>query len=192
MSRSLAALPLLLAATTAIGAGPAPDVPEAGSAEAIASATTDPRFLSPWVAYLPASATVPSPRAFFGRIMGAPGEMVDTAKAHSYCRALAAASPRVRAFTIGRSEEGREILMLAVADEAGIARVFALGELSAATVEAFGAGAEHFETHAALADAVRAQLKRDVRVLVKGSRGSAMDKVVRALLPATGDAPHAA
>jgi UDP-N-acetylmuramoyl-tripeptide--D-alanyl-D-alanine ligase len=78
------------------------------------------------------------------------------------------------------------------AKAAGIARLFALGELSVATVEAFGAGAELFDTHAALADAVRAQLQKDVRVLVKGSRGSAMDKVVRALLPATGDAPHAA
>ena len=41
-------------------------------------------------------------------------------QAHGYCRALAAASPRVRVFTIGRSEEGREILLLAIADEAGI------------------------------------------------------------------------
>src|SRR5712664_1135812 len=98
----------------------APDVPELGSVEAIAKATGDPRFLSPWVSYLPQSKSVPSPMAFFGRIMGAPGEMVDTAKAHAYCRALAAASPRVRVFTIGRSEEGREILMLAIADEAGI------------------------------------------------------------------------
>jgi hypothetical protein len=37
----------------------APDTPEAGSAEAIAAATGDPRFLSPWVAYLPKSATFP-------------------------------------------------------------------------------------------------------------------------------------
>src|SRR5438128_8485139 len=123
MNRSLAAVPLLLATATGVPAndtGVAPDSAEAGSVEAIAAATGDPRFLSPWVAYLPASATVPSPRAFFGRIMGAPGEMVDTAKAHAYCRALAAASPRVRVFSIGRSEEGRDILMLAVADEAGI------------------------------------------------------------------------
>jgi hypothetical protein len=112
--------PLAAMATAAPDTPVAPDSAEAGSAEAIAAATGDPRFLSPWVAYLPASPTVPSPRAFFGRIMGAPGEMVDTAKAHAYGRALAAASPRVRAFTIGRSEEGREILMLAVADEAGI------------------------------------------------------------------------
>ena len=43
-----------------------------------------------------------------------------TEKAYAYARALAAASPRVRVFTIGHSEEGREILMLAIADEAGI------------------------------------------------------------------------
>jgi UDP-N-acetylmuramoyl-tripeptide--D-alanyl-D-alanine ligase len=78
------------------------------------------------------------------------------------------------------------------AKAAGIARLFTLGELSAAAAEAFGAGADHFQTHAALAEAVRAQLRGDVRVLIKGSRGSAMDKVVQALLPATGDAPHAA
>ena len=135
MNRSLAAVPLLLATATGVPAndtGVAPDSAEAGSVEAIAAATGDPRFLSPWVAYLPASATVPSPRAFFGRIMGAPGEMVDTAKAHAYCRALAAASPRVRAFTIGRSEEGREILMLAVADEAGIRDLDRLKAVTAA------------------------------------------------------------
>lgn len=98
----------------------APDTPEPGSVEAIAKATGDPRFLSPWVSYLPQAHGVPSPLAFFGRIRGAPGEFVDTAKAHAYCRALTAASPRVRVFSIGRSEEGRDILMLAVADEAGI------------------------------------------------------------------------
>ena len=98
----------------------APDTPEPGSVEAIASATTDPRFVSPLVSYLPQSSTVVSPLKFFGRIPGAPGEFVDSAKAYAYCRALAASSPRVRVFTIGRSEEGREILMLAIADEAGI------------------------------------------------------------------------
>ena len=51
------------------------DTPEAGSVEEIAKATTEPRFLSPWVSYLPASATVVSPRAFLQRIPGAPGEI---------------------------------------------------------------------------------------------------------------------
>jgi hypothetical protein len=97
-----------------------PDIPEPGSVEAISAATTDPHFVSPWVSYVPQSATVPSPEKFLGRIMGAPGELLGTEKTYAYARALAAASPRVRAFTIGRSEEGREILMLAIADEAGI------------------------------------------------------------------------
>ena len=95
-------------------------MPEPGSVEAIAAATTDPHFVSPWVSYIPQSPTVPSPEKFLGRIMGAPGELLGTEKTYAYARALAAASPRVRVFTIGHSEEGREILMLAIADEAGI------------------------------------------------------------------------
>ena len=98
----------------------APDKPEPGSIEAIAAATTDPHYVSHWVAYLPESSTVPSPTKFLGRIPGAPGELVGTEKAYAYCRALAAASPRVRVFTLGHSEEGREIIMLAIADEEGI------------------------------------------------------------------------
>jgi hypothetical protein len=133
MMRSLGAALFLIFAALAPPAPPtgvAPDTAEPGSIEEIATATGDARFLSPWVAYLPASATVPSPRAFLGRIPGAPGELAGTEKAYGYCRALAAASPRVRVFTIGRSEEGREILMMAVADEAGIRD---LDQLKAAT-----------------------------------------------------------
>jgi Zinc carboxypeptidase len=98
----------------------APDTAEPGSQSEIAQATTEARFLSPWVAYLPASDSVVSPRTFLHRIPGAPGELVDSATAYAYCRALAASSPRVRLFTIGRSEEGRDIVMLAIADEQGI------------------------------------------------------------------------
>ena len=45
------------------------------------------------------------------------------------------------------------------AKAAGIARLYALGELSAATVEAFGAGARHFDSHEALAEALRADVR---------------------------------
>jgi hypothetical protein len=122
----------------------APDTAEPGSVEEIAKATTEARFLSPWVSYLPASSTVPSPRAFFGRIPGAPGELVDSAKAYAYSRALAAASTRVRVFTIGRSEEGRDIILLAIADEKGIQSLDALKSANAAladprTIDAAGA-----------------------------------------------------
>src|SRR5580704_2448386 len=106
------------------------DTPEAGSAAEIANATTEPRFLSPWVASLPASTSVVSPRAFLKRIPGAAGALADTRTAYGYCRALAQSSPRVKFFTIGRSEEGRDIVLLAIADEHGIAD---LDRLKAAT-----------------------------------------------------------
>ena len=121
---------LILANIAAAQAGVSPDIPQPGSVEAIAAATGDSRYLSPWVSYLPASKTVPSPLTFLGRIAGAPGELASTEKAYGYCRALAAASPRVKVFTIGHSEEGREILLIAVADEAGIRN---LDHLKAAT-----------------------------------------------------------
>jgi Zinc carboxypeptidase len=108
----------------------APDSPDEAATQEIAAATTEPRFSSPWVSYLPASASVPSPRAFLHRIPGAPGELANAETVYAYFRALAAASPRVRVFTIGRSEEGRDIVLLAVADEKGIAD---LGRLKAAT-----------------------------------------------------------
>jgi hypothetical protein len=111
------------------------DIPEAGSVEAIAAATTDPRFVSPWVSYIPQSSTVPSPEKFLGRIMGAPGELLGTEKTYAYVRALAAASPRVRVFTIGHSEEGREILILAIADEAGIRDLDGLKAATAALAD---------------------------------------------------------
>ena len=78
------------------------------------------------------------------------------------------------------------------AKQAGIARLYALGPLSAAATDAFGEGARHFENHGALVDALRADLHAAVRVLVKGSRGSAMDRIVDALLPKEEGEPDAA
>ena len=65
---------------------------------------------------------------------------------------------------------------------AGITRLYAIGPLAGHAADAFGAGGQHFDDHARLADSLRAALRDGVRVLVKGSRGSAMDRVVAALL----------
>ncbi len=82
---------------------------------------------------------------------------------------------------------------------AGIARIYALGPLSAAAATAFGEGGRSFDSHAALAEAVSTDLAASsgVRLLVKGSRGSAMERVVSRLMPQVeprrrGGAPHAA
>jgi hypothetical protein len=93
-----------------------PDTPEPGTREAIAAATTEARFASAWVADLPASATVPSPTKFLGHIAGAPGELTRTDKIYAYYRALAAATDRVKVEVIGKSEEGRDILLVFVGE----------------------------------------------------------------------------
>ncbi len=102
---------------------PPSDIPEPGSREAIAAATTEARFLSPWVESVPDSATVPSPTKYLGHIAGAPGELTGTAKIYGYYRALAAASPRVKVEVIGHSEEGREIILVIVGEADSLAHL---------------------------------------------------------------------
>lgn len=75
---------------------------------------------------------------------------------------------------------------------AGIRRLYTLGPLSQHAAQVFGDGARHFDTHKTLAEALRADLHAGVRCLVKGSRGSAMDKIVTALLAEGEGKPHAA
>jgi len=89
----------------------------------IREATTDAHFLPATVAAIPDHPGVPSPLDYFGTIAGAPGVMHRSAELYGYYRALAAASPRVRVETIGRTEEDREIVLVVVADEATMARV---------------------------------------------------------------------
>ena len=95
---------------------PAQPVDEAYTAE-IKRDTTDPQFLSPLVDHLPASTTVPTPMKTLGVIAGAPDVLPYAEDVYKYFRALAAASPRVRVITIGHSEEGREMIAVAIADE---------------------------------------------------------------------------
>lgn len=63
----------------------------------------------------------------------------------------------------------------------GVKRLFALGDASTATVDAFGDMAVHFDSREGLIKALRAQLKPGVACLVKGSRSMGMEHVVRAI-----------
>ena len=109
------AVPIVLASPSA--RAQAPDKPEPGSIAAFAAATTEARFITPWVAYIPEIQGIPSPTKHLGHIVGAPGELTNTTKIYAYYRALSAATRRVRVEVIGTSEEGREILLVAVGDE---------------------------------------------------------------------------
>ena len=77
----------------------------------------DPRITTELVDHLPASTTVPTPLKFLGRIIGTPGELTHARDIHRYMEAIAKASPRARFWTIGKSEEGRDMVLLAIADE---------------------------------------------------------------------------
>ncbi len=112
-----------------------PDKPEAGSVEAIARDTTDPKFMNPWVAYVPDSATVPSPTEYLGHIVGAAGELTHTAKIYGYLRELAKASDRVEVEVLGKTEEGREILLLIVSDEQNIKNLAQIKQATAALAD---------------------------------------------------------
>ncbi|MDH4066840.1 MAG: hypothetical protein OEW19_20765, partial [Acidobacteriota bacterium] len=80
----------------------------------------DPRITTELVDHLPASSTVPTPLAFHGRIVGTPGELTYAKDIQRYFDALDKASARATLWTIGRTEEGRDLVLLAIADEATI------------------------------------------------------------------------
>jgi len=85
--------------------------------------TTESFFLSPLVDYLPASKTVPTPKVTLGDIAGAPTKLPYSKEVYEYMRLLAKSSPRVKVFSIGTTEEGREMIAVAVASEQLIAKL---------------------------------------------------------------------
>ena len=86
---------------------------------------TDPhwKFTTELVDHLPASRTVPTPLKVLGYVPGTIGRLSKTEDLNRYFRAVEAASPRVKVFSLGMSEEGREMIVAAVADENTIKRL---------------------------------------------------------------------
>ncbi len=91
--------------------------------EKIHKYTTQPYFTSPLVDYLPALTTVPTPEAVLGDIAGAPGILPYSQQVYQYMRMLEKASPRVKVYSIGQTEEGREMIAVAVSSEANLSRL---------------------------------------------------------------------
>ena len=85
--------------------------------------TTQPFFTSPLVDYLPASKTVPNPKTVLGDVAGAPGKLPYAEEVYQYMRALEQASPRAKVFSIGKTEEGREMIAVAVSSDANMAKL---------------------------------------------------------------------
>ena len=83
---------------------------------------TDPhwKFTTELVETLPASSTVPTPLKVLGYVPGTIGKLSYVADINRYFNAVASSSPRTRLFSFGKSDEGREMIGLVVADEATI------------------------------------------------------------------------
>jgi len=79
--------------------------------------TTDPKYITPIVSYIPDHETVPSPRDVLGHIVGADDYLTNVEEEYSYFDALAAASPRVTIQELGLTEEGRRMILVIIADE---------------------------------------------------------------------------
>lgn len=79
--------------------------------------TTAPEYLNPIIDHLPESKTVPSPLKHFGTIIGDTGVLHYTTDIYGYFMALEKATPRIKVRTIGKTEEGREMIEVIVADE---------------------------------------------------------------------------
>jgi hypothetical protein len=85
--------------------------------------TTEKFFLTELVDHLPKTAGVPTPMDYLGHIAGAP-DILDYAKdIHGYMRALAKATPRVQVFSMGPTDQGKEMILVAVSSEANMARL---------------------------------------------------------------------
>src|SRR5207247_3681942 len=101
-------------------APPAPTRPDEYYPNPIKAYLQDPRITTELVDHMPASDTVPSPLKFLGRIPGKPGELTYAKDIYRYYEALAKASPRAKFWKIGQTEEGRDQVILAIADETTI------------------------------------------------------------------------
>jgi len=82
--------------------------------------TTRPEFMSPLVDHLPKSSTVPSPKDVLGYNIGAPKKLTYYADLLKYYRTLAEKSPRVKVINIGKTEEGRDSVIVFVGSEDSI------------------------------------------------------------------------
>ena len=81
---------------------------------------TKPEFTSPLVDHLPVSTTVPSPRDVLGDDIGAPRVLHYYADILKYYRALAEKSPRVKIIPTGKTEEGRETVIVLISSDENI------------------------------------------------------------------------
>jgi hypothetical protein len=95
-------------------------VQDAEFARLVKEWTTRPEFLSPLVDHLPVAAGVPSPKDILGHHIGEPRRLTYYARIVDYYRSLASKTPGVKVIDIGRTDEGRELVVVAISSEESI------------------------------------------------------------------------
>ena len=87
----------------------------------VKKATTKPEFLSPLVDHLPKRAGVPTPKDILGYHVGAEKKLTYWADQQKWFRTLEKAMPgRVKTTVIGKTEEGREIMVVYLTSDANL------------------------------------------------------------------------
>jgi len=86
---------------------------------------------------------------------------------------------------LGEAASSLHADIAASARQANVQYLYAVGELSAATVQQFGNGGQHFENKESLLRALNDIMDENSVALVKGSRRMQMDSIVKALLGET-------
>src|SRR5215467_6113982 len=121
--RQLAGTLLLLSAAFLPAAAQSNDAEYSAKIRELTSPDPKWKFTSELVDHLPASSRVPTPLKVLGYVPGAPGHLSHVAEINAYFRTVEKASKRVKVFSLGKSEEGREMIVAAVADENTIAHL---------------------------------------------------------------------
>ena len=99
------------------------------------------KFTTELVDHLPES-DVPTPLDVLGYVPGTIGRLSYVADVNKYFRALDEASPRVRVLTIGESDEGREMILAVIADEATLDSLDSYKAMAARLADPRGASAD--------------------------------------------------
>jgi hypothetical protein len=143
MKRVMIGMLIAVVALTADIVGQSPNctvTDNADYAKKIKEYTTESYFITELVDHLPASSCVPSPDAVLHHIIGAPDVLDYTKDINAYMRVLAEKSPRVKLFSIGTSEEGREMLVVAISDEANLLKLGRYKEITKRLADPRGLG----------------------------------------------------
>jgi hypothetical protein len=108
---------------------------DSGYTAKIRELTSEPRFNTELTDHLPADVKVPTPLQVLGYVPGTVGRLSYVADITRYFRALDDASPRVKVFDLGTSDDGRPMIIAAIADSATIARLDDYRRITAALAD---------------------------------------------------------